>query len=90
MNHAGDDHASLTVPDPSLAIVDLLDALASYRAGEDVEAIDWVSACLLRIAGEQALPSAVRMLANQLYVETCAQAGAVSGQSFGLLSTFIH
>ncbi len=90
MNHAGDDIVSLSVPEPSLAIVDLFDAMASYRSAGDIESIDWVSVCLLRIAGEQSLPETVRLLATQLYQETCTQAGALSGHSLGLLSAFIH
>lgn len=78
------------ISDPSLAIVDLMDALEHYRLGTDRYAIDWVSACLLRISGEEGLPAALRMLAMQLYQETCLQAGTLSGHSLSLLSAILH
>ena len=70
-----------TDPDASFAIVDLLDAMASYRTEGDTDVIHWVSACLLRIAGEESFPDSVRLLATQLYEETCIQAATLSGHS---------
>lgn len=90
MNATGESPDIPALADASLVMVDLLDALASYRAGTDSDTIDWISVCLLRISGEETLPTALRLLASELYEETCLRAGALSGHSLSLLSGIIH